>query len=76
MQMRILDALPGGTILKSQMRDRVVGSKPTPNQQSILSRSMRRLIEEGFVHKERLKMSLTPRGAKLQAELKRSNASD
>jgi hypothetical protein len=72
-QLRILDALAGGMILKSDLRDRVVGTKPTPNQQSILSRSTRTLIERGLVQKERLKMSLTPRGAKVHAMLGRNS---
>jgi hypothetical protein len=70
MQIRILDTLASGGMLKSQLRDQVVGNQPTPNQQSILSRSTRTLIDRGMVQKERLKMSLTPRGAKLQAKLR------
>ena len=70
MQIRILDTLASGGMLKSQLRDQVVGNQPTPNQQSILSRSTRSLIERGLVQKERLKMSLTPRGAKIHAMLR------
>ena len=71
MQIRILDTLASGVMLKSQLRDQIVGNQPTPNQQSILSRSTRSLIARGMVQKERLKLGLTPRGAMVQAALSR-----
>jgi hypothetical protein len=48
LQIRILDTLASGIVLKSQLRDQIVGNQPTPNQQSVLFRSTRSLIARGL----------------------------
>jgi len=74
LQVRILNALASGVTVKRQLQDLVVGPTPTRNEQTIFSRSMRGLIQRGIMHKERVKVSLTPRGTKIYALLRQPDA--